>query len=139
MATTLAPPPPAEYHLATPIPLRGDVLAYRDNSPELVNPEAARAALAPLVTALQGTSGSISLTGTTASGGTEAGRLQLSSLRAETAKQLLVAMGVDAQRITTAGVGTDFPGFQEDTDDSGRQVPEVAALNRSVIVSVEQP
>jgi outer membrane protein OmpA-like peptidoglycan-associated protein len=135
----VTPPPAPEYDLSTPIPLRGDVLAYQDNSPQLVDPEAARAALAPLVTALQGTQGSIKLTGTTASGGTEEGRLQLSAQRAETAKQLLVAMGVDAQRITTTGVGTNFPGFREDTDDSGRQIPEVAALNRSVIVEVQQP
>jgi outer membrane protein OmpA-like peptidoglycan-associated protein len=135
----VTPPPPPDYDLTAPVTLRGDVLAYQDNSPQLVNPDAARAALAPLVTELQGTQGSILLTGTTASGGTENDRLQLSAQRAETAKQLLVSMGVDAKRITTTGVGTDFPGFQHDTDDSGRQIPEVAALNRSVIVTLEQP
>jgi outer membrane protein OmpA-like peptidoglycan-associated protein len=135
----VTPPPAPEYDLETPVQLRGDVLAYQDNSPALLDPEAARAALAPLVTALQGTQGSISLTGTTASGGTEQDRLELSADRAETAKQLLVAMGLPAERITTSGVGTNFPNYQEDTDASGRQIPEVAAMNRSVIVTVEQP
>lgn len=137
--SVVTPPPPPVYDLDRPISLRGDVLAYRDNSPELLDPVAARAALAPLVAALLGTEGRITLTGTTATGGTEADRLRLSADRAETAKQLLVAMGVDAARITTKGVGIDFPGFKPDQDDSGRQIPEVAAQNRSVIVEVVQP
>ena len=131
------PPPLPDYDLDTPIQLREDVLDFKDNSPELLDPAAAKASLAALVTGLKAATGQIHLTGTTASGGTEEGRLQLSAQRAQTAKDLLVEMGVTAERITTEGVGTNFPGFQPDLDDSGRQIPEVAAQNRSVIVVVD--
>jgi outer membrane protein OmpA-like peptidoglycan-associated protein len=133
----ITPPPPPVYDLDTPIPLREDVLDFKDNSPELIDPAAAQASLAALVTGLKASTGQIQLTGTTASGGTESGRQQLSAQRAQTAKELLVQMGIPAERITTKGVGTDFPGFQPDEDESGRQIPEIAAQNRSVIVVVK--
>jgi OOP family OmpA-OmpF porin len=134
--TPVVPPPPPEYDFDEPIPLPEDVLPFRDNSPELVDPQAARETLEPLAVALQGTTGTIRLTGTTASGGTEAGRLELSRERAETVKRLLGSLGVDASRITTEGVGTHFPGYQEDLDENGNQIEEIAKQNRLVILEV---
>lgn len=130
------PPQRQPYDLSQPLPLREDVLNFKDNSPELVNPADAQAQLAPLVEQLRNNDGSIRLTGTTASGGEEPGRLQLSKARAETAKDLFEKMGVDADRITTEGVGTNFPGFESDLDPQGNQIEEIAARNRSVIVTV---
>ena len=135
----VTPPPPPSYDLTSPIALGSNVLAYQDDSPELIDPEAAKVALAPLVAQLQDVPGQITLTGTTATGGTEQGRLTLSAQRAETAKVLLVAMGVDSDRIRTTGVGTDFDDFQPDTDEAGNQIPEIAAQNRLVIVEVGAP
>ena len=133
----VTPPPPPVFEFDTPIPLRDDVLAFKDNSPELIDPAAAQASLAALVTGLKASTGEILLTGTTASGGAKSGRQQLSAQRAQTAKDLLVQMGIPAERITSKGVGTDFPSYQPDTDESGRQIPEIAAQNRSVIVVVK--
>lgn len=133
----VAPPLPPEYDFSQPLMLREDVLAFKDNSPELRSPDQARTTLEPLVTALQRTSGTIHLTGTTASGGTENGRLRLSLQRAETVRQLLVDMGIGADRITTEGLGTNFPEFQNDIDESGNQIEELAWQNRSVRVTVD--
>ena len=68
----------------------------------------------------------------------EEARQQLSLQRAQTAKDLLVSMGVDAARITTEGVGTNFAGFANDLDANGNQIEAIAAKNRSVIVTVDQ-
>lgn len=133
----VTPPPPPVFEFDSPIPLREDVLAFQDNSPELIDPAAAQASLAALVTGLKASTGQIHLTGTTASGGTESGRQQLSAQRAQTAKDLLVQMGILTERVTAEGVGTDFPGFQPDRDKAGLQKPEIAAQNRSVIVVVK--
>ncbi len=88
------------------------------------------------MTGLKASSGQIQLTGTNASGGDESGRLKLSAQRSDTAKDLLVQRGIPAERIMTEGVGTEFPGFWPDEDESDRQIPEIAAPNRSVIVVV---
>lgn len=132
----VTPPPPPVYDISKPVSLHQDVLAFKDNSPELVDPEAARASLATLVKALKDAPGQIQLTGTTASGGTEEGRIRLSVQRAETAKALMAEMGIPVGRISTEGVGTHFPGFLPDTDEDGKQIPRIAAQNRSVIVEV---
>ncbi len=136
VAEVAVPAPPA-FDLAKPLALREDVLDFKDNSAELVDPEQARTALAPLVAQVSATSGAIRLTGTSASGGTPEGRQQLSLQRAEAAKALLVSMGVAAERISTEGVGTEFPEFEADRDEAGVQIPEIAARNRSVILVVE--
>jgi outer membrane protein OmpA-like peptidoglycan-associated protein len=53
--------------------------------------------------------------------------LQLSKLRAESVLATLVSLGVDASRITTAGMGEDFPIASNDT-------PEGRSKNRRVDV-----
>ncbi|MGH3794001.1 MAG: OmpA family protein [Pseudonocardiaceae bacterium] len=76
------------------------------------------------------------LTGTTASVGDPAGRLQLSRDRANAVRDLLISMGAPADRITARGVGSDFPGYVPDRDSQGNLDPIRAAQNRQVIIEL---
>lgn len=76
------------------------------------------------------------LTGTTASAGDEAGRLQLSRDRANAVRELLISLGAPADRIEARGVGSDFPGYVPDRDAQGNLDPLRAAQNRQVIIEL---
>jgi outer membrane protein OmpA-like peptidoglycan-associated protein len=76
------------------------------------------------------------LTGTTASVGAPAGRLQLSGDRAAAVRDLLISLGAPADRITARGVGSDFPGYVPDHDAQGNLDPIRAAQNRQVIIEL---
>lgn len=81
----------------------------------------------------------VTVTGTTSSAGDpndNTGRIRLSTARARAVKDQLVRLGVTPDRITTAGVGTDFPGFINDRAADGTLLPGPAAANRSVILTV---
>lgn len=76
------------------------------------------------------------LVGTTAAVGDDQGQLTLSQRRAEAVRQVLIELGVPADRITSRGVGSHWPGRVADTDAQGNLLPGAAALNRSVILRV---
>ena len=76
------------------------------------------------------------LVGTTATAGTAQGRKQLSQMRADAVKELLVDMGVPAEHITTRGVGINHPDHVPDVTDDGLLLPGPAAQNRAVFVTV---
>ncbi|MGH3901305.1 MAG: OmpA family protein [Pseudonocardiaceae bacterium] len=76
------------------------------------------------------------LTGTTASAGTSEYRLRLSQQRANAVRDLLVSLGAPADRITTRGLGSDFPGYVPDHDPQGNLNPIPAAQNRQVIIEL---
>ncbi|HEX2298542.1 MAG TPA: OmpA family protein [Pseudonocardiaceae bacterium] len=76
------------------------------------------------------------LTGTTASAGSEEGRLQLSRERAAAVRELLISLGAPADRIEARGLGSDFPGYVPDRDSQGNLDPLRAAQNRQVIVEL---
>lgn len=113
-----------------------DSIAFKDNSAELLDPVAAKTKLQEIATSLASSGRSITLTGTTANDQNPAGEKTLSQARAEAVKALLVDLGVDAGTITTEGVGINFPGYVKDIDANGKQIPSLAAKNRTVILSV---
>lgn len=76
------------------------------------------------------------LTGTTASAGTSEYRLRLSQERANAVRDLLVSLGAPADRISTRGLGSDFPGYVPDHDPQGNLDPVPAAQNRQVIIEL---
>lgn len=76
------------------------------------------------------------LTGTTASAGTSEYRLRLSQERANAVRDLLVSLGAPADRISTRGLGSDFPGYVPDHDPQGNLNPIPAAQNRQVIIEL---
>ncbi|MEU1604884.1 OmpA family protein [Micromonospora matsumotoense] len=100
------------------------------------DPAAARAALTKLV-ALLGQGGStVELVGTTSSAGTEPGRLSLSRDRAEAVKTVLRELGVPQARISSKGVGDNWPSRRPDRGPNGELLPGPAAQNRSVVVRI---
>jgi len=119
---------------AGPVVLDATTVHFQPNRPELVDPDAADAVLAPIVRYLSAHPGiKIAVTGTCATGtGDGPDPMWLSRARAGTIASRLAAAGIDPARITAAGVGTDFPEFVPDTDAAGHLLPGPAAQNRTV-------
>jgi OOP family OmpA-OmpF porin len=134
---TVSVPDIAPLVPATKVVLTADSVAFVSDSAQLRDPELAKNTLGSIAEALVASGQSVMLTGTTATDGTEAGRLELSRLRAETVKTTLVDLGVPAARITTRGVGTNHPEHVDDIDADGRLIPAKAARNRTVILEVQ--
>ena len=133
---TVPVPDVAPLEPSNTVVLTADSVAFVSDSAQLRDPEFARKKLASIAADLVDSGSGVRLTGTTATDGTEAGRLELSRLRAEAVKATLVELGVPAERITTRGVGTHHPGHVDDLDSDGRLIPPKAAQNRTVILTV---
>ncbi|MGW5317333.1 OmpA family protein [Nocardia thailandica] len=129
------PVPTAPAFTATATVLDSDTLRFQPESAEIADLSTARAVLAPVVTALRGNPAlRLQITGTTSTGipGQGRDRVELSTARAESVRALLIEQGVAADRLTTRGVGTDFPEFVPDLTADGTLLPGPAARNRSV-------
>lgn len=128
------PPPTITPGQTTALPDDNSV-GFQPDTAEFRDRNAARAVLTPFAQFLtESPSRRIALTGTSARAGTEAGQVDLSTRRAEAVKALLVELGAPADRITTRGVGSRFPGYVNDVGPDGRQLPGPASANRTVIV-----
>ncbi|PVZ08010.1 OmpA family protein [Actinomycetospora cinnamomea] len=128
------PPPTITPGQATALPDDNSV-GFRPDTAEFRDRNAARAVLAPFAQFLtESPTRRIALTGTSARAGTTEGQVDLSTRRAEAVKALLVELGAPADRITTRGVGSRFPGYVNDVGPDGRQLPGPASANRTVIV-----
>lgn len=128
------PPPTVTPGRPTALPDDGSV-GFRPSTAEFRDRDAARGVLTPFVQFLQvEPSRRIALTGTSARAGTLAGQVALSTQRAGAVKALMVEAGAPADRITTRGVGSQFPGYVNDVGPDGRQLPGPATTNRKVIV-----
>ena len=112
-------------------------LQFQSNSDQFVDPAAANASLAPIAAWLSSSGTKVLLTGTTATDGTEDGRIALSTSRAEAVKAALVEQGANAEQIQTTGVGTNDPSHVDDLGPNGELLPGPAAQNRLVIVSIQ--
>jgi outer membrane protein OmpA-like peptidoglycan-associated protein len=115
--------------------LRDGVVGFVPNHAVFRDPDQARTVLADYAKAIK-TGKKALLTGTTASDGTTEYRLQLSEKRANAVRDLLVSLGAPADRITTRGLGSDFPGYVPDHDQQGNLDPIPAAQNRQVIIEL---
>ncbi|MDL5155683.1 OmpA family protein [Actinomycetospora termitidis] len=130
----LPPPPTITPGRSTALPDDGSV-GFRPDTAEFRDENAARGVLGPFADFVkQGPTHRLALTGTTARAGSPASQVDLSTRRAEAVKGLLVSLGAAADRITTKGVGSQFPGYVNDVGPGGRQLPGPAATNRKVIV-----
>lgn len=118
----------------------GDTVGFIGDQANFRDPAAARATLQKLADLLIGGHQQVTLIGTTAKAGNdESSRVRLSERRAEAVKQVLVELGVPAERITTKGVGTQWPDRVNDIAPDGSLIPWAAALNRSVVVQLSCP
>ncbi len=111
-------------------------VTFQANSPEFLDDAAAATVLAPIATRLAGAGVTALLTGTTADVGDLDGQVELSRLRAQAVKDLLAELGAPDERMTVAGLGSDFPGYTQDHDASGQLIPEAAEANRKVFVEL---
>jgi OmpA-OmpF porin, OOP family len=113
-----------------PVGFLPNVAVFRD-------PAAAQAALRSLATYLiANPSARILLTGTTARVPPLTGCIALSLKRAKAVRQVLVGDGADYRQIYVAGVGWEFPGYENDQGPDGTLIPGTAEHNRSVIVTL---
>jgi outer membrane protein OmpA-like peptidoglycan-associated protein len=113
------------------------VVQFKSDSAEFLAPEAARAAAERVANAFKSCPGRLTVTGTTSSWGTEAGRKRVSTGRAEAFRSLLAeVLGVPAATVVAVGVGMHFPAFVNDRSGAGDLIPELAIRNRTVRVTV---
>lgn len=113
------------------------VLTFAQGSAEFGDRAAAERAVAAIAARIQGCAGTVHVDGTTSSEGGASFNAGLSLRRARAVAVLLAAdLGVAVDSMDVRGLGSAFPGFVKDTDARGALVESVAALNRSVRVSV---
>lgn len=128
------PPPTITPGQTTTLPDDNSV-GFQPDTAEFRDRNAARAVLTPFAQFLQESPARrLALTGTSARAGTAQSQVELSTRRAEAVKALLVELGAPADRITTRGVGSQFPGYVNDVGPGGRQLPGPASQNRTVVV-----
>ncbi|MGY1703497.1 OmpA family protein [Geodermatophilus sp. SYSU D00697] len=132
---TLVPVPEGPVCVKGTIVLTGADVAFRPDSAEFVDEAEARTVLAPIAGQLVGNGVTATLTGTTADVGDITGQKDLSRLRAEAVRDLLVDLDVPAGNLTPDGVGSEFPGYVQDHDAEGNLLPGPAAQNRKVIIT----
>jgi outer membrane protein OmpA-like peptidoglycan-associated protein len=130
-------PPVIDLTTATPTVLPDDsTVGFRPGLDVLRDPRAAAEVLRPVAALLAADPARrLDLTGTTARWGADAGQVDLSLRRARTVARLLADLGAPADRITTHGVGSHFPGYQPDQGPDGTLLPGPAAHNRTVILT----
>jgi OmpA-OmpF porin, OOP family len=110
---------------------------FEPNTTAFVDEAAAVRALTPLADWLAADrSHHAWLEGTTADVGPMSGQVQLSALRAERVRGVLITLGAAAAQITIKGVGSDFPQFAPDRNAAGILLAGPATLNRSVRITL---
>ncbi len=115
--------------------LRDGTVGFVPGQAVFRDPDQVRAVLTDYASAIKNGKRAL-LTGTTASDGTPEYRLQLSQKRANAVRDLLVSLGAPADRISSRGWGSDFPGYVPDRDPQGNLDPIPAAQNRQVIIEL---
>ena len=130
-----ASPPPAAVDPRYIFPDSGPV-GFLPNTAQFRDPAAAEGSLRQLAAYLVANpSVRIELTGTTARVGSLSGCIALSLERADAVRQVLITDGALPSQIATAGVGWQFPGYENDQGPDGVLLPGPAEHNRSVIVT----
>lgn len=136
VSTVPVPTPPKVRSCGrTVLDERGDVRFVRDSA-SFIDAAAARATIATVADVMRAGRQTATLTGSTATSGSRAGRLALSEQRAGAVKAVLVDLGIASSRITTRGVGAEGPDHIPDVDARGTLLPGPAARNRAVAVEL---
>ncbi len=133
------PPPPVFHPCGTTILADSDTVGFVPNQAVFRDQNAARGTLQGLADQLVHGKQTIRLTGTTATWGSVASRVDLSQRRANAVRDVLTSLGVDGGRITTVGAGSDGPNHVNDLGPGGTLLPGPAAHNRSVVVDLTCP
>jgi outer membrane protein OmpA-like peptidoglycan-associated protein len=123
----------------TTMTLVGGPFAYRPDSDQFVDPNAALQVLIPIATQLRANGISATMFGTTATVGEVADRVRFSDERAQAVADMLIDLDVPVPQLHVEGLGSDFPGFAADRDETGRLLPAAAALNRTVRIEFTGP
>lgn len=133
----LPSPPVIDLGSGVPTVLADDsAVGFLPGRDVLRDPQGAADLLTPVATWLAGDPArTVTLTGTTARWGDDAGQLDLSLRRARAVASVLVSLGAPADRIHTTGLGSHFPGYRPDNGPAGPLLPEPATHNRSVILT----
>ena len=142
-APTSGLPPVTPVRLGTGLTCSGSVVtltggdvAFQADSAVFKDGAAAKALVMPIAKQLQDAHVTATLTGTTANVGAKPGQRDLSEQRARAVAALLVDLGVPADRLTSFGRGSDFPGYVPDHDAAGNLIPAAAAMNRKVTIEL---
>jgi outer membrane protein OmpA-like peptidoglycan-associated protein len=113
------------------------VVQFKPDVAEFHAPEQARRAAERVAEAFKNCPGRLTVTGTTSSWGTEAGRKRVSTDRAVAFRGLLAdVLDVSPASIIAVGVGMHFSHFVNDRSRAGELIPELAIRNRTVRVTV---
>ena len=97
-------------------------IAFRADSAEFVDPDAAARTLQPIADRIAAEQLSATVTGTTARVGSDEGQRALSRQRAQAVAGVLAGHAVPAGAMTVVGVGSDFPDYDEDDQAANRKV-----------------
>lgn len=131
-------PKEADLIFKNPLIFTEQQVRFLGDSDVLVDKVAAIEALKPIAEVLaRNPAGKILVAGTTATVGTPEDGIELSELRAETVKRLLInEFDVSEQKLLTVGLGYDRDPFERanDVDTNGNLIELEASKNRRVII-----
>jgi outer membrane protein OmpA-like peptidoglycan-associated protein len=127
--------PPVMTCTADAVTLTGGDVAFQSGSAEFLDQAAATDVVRPIAEQLIERGATATVTGTTARVGDDVGQVALSQQRARAVADLLIDLGVPADRLTVRGLGSDFPGYVQDHDAAGNLIPPAAAANRTVEIA----
>lgn len=112
-------------------------VGFVPGSTEFLDPVAARTTIASVAAELAACTGTVMVTGTTASGGDEPYRARLSEGRARAVRgELAAAMRIPESAITARGVGMNSPYYVPDRLPNNELDPIKAQANRLVIIQI---
>jgi outer membrane protein OmpA-like peptidoglycan-associated protein len=97
-------------------------ISFRADSAEFVDPDAVARTLQPIAARMAAEQLSATVTGTTARVGSDEGQRALSRQRAQAVADVLAGHAVPPGVLTVAGVGSDFPDYDEDDQAANRKV-----------------
>ena len=123
----------------TTMTLVGGPFAFRPDSDQFVDAPAAVQVLTPIATQLRAKGISATMFGTTAAVGEVADRVRFSDERAQAVADMLIDLDVPIPQLHVEGLGSDFPDYGADRDETGRLLPAAAALNRTVRIEFTGP
>jgi len=120
-----------------PVVIRNSDLLFTKDTANFSDPAAAQKVLATLVPAIEQNGKTVTITGTASKDQAKdnAADTALSLRRANAVKAALVALGVAAASLQTAGVGYEWCGWKAERDASGAYSDALAEQNRTVILT----